>query len=40
VILESWPHMVHVWHFFEPTLPEAKDAFEHIGRFIEQHAPR
>jgi acetyl esterase/lipase len=38
--LETWPHMVHVWHFFEPTLPEAKDAFEHIASFIEQCAPR
>lgn len=39
-ILETWPHMVHVWHFFEPTLPEAKEAFEHIARFVERWAPR
>jgi len=35
VKLETWNHMVHVWHVFEPDLPEAKQAFEHIARFVE-----
>jgi acetyl esterase/lipase len=32
--LEIWPHMLHVWHIFDRRLPEADEAFEHIGRFI------
>ena len=34
VKLETWNHMVHVWHIFEPELPEAKQAFEHINKFV------
>ena len=33
--LETWPHMLHVWHIFEPSLPEAQEAFEHIHRFMQ-----
>ncbi len=39
--LETWHHMLHVWHIFEPSLPEAQEAFEHIHRFmqlVEQNA--
>lgn len=32
--LQSWPHMVHVWHMFYPQLTEACQAWEEIGRFI------
>ena len=35
VTLETWHHMLHVWHAFEQRLPEAREAFEHIGRFLE-----
>ncbi|MCR9259427.1 MAG: alpha/beta hydrolase [Pseudomonadaceae bacterium] len=35
VKLETWNHMVHVWHVFEPDLPEAKQAFDHIAKFVE-----
>jgi len=38
--LETWHHMLHVWHVFEQRLPEAKEAFEHIERFLELMAPR
>jgi acetyl esterase/lipase len=38
--LETWHHMLHVWHIFEQSLPEAQEAFEHIDRFIELVAPR
>jgi acetyl esterase/lipase len=34
VEVETWPHMVHVWHLFTPLLPEAEEAFEHIGEFL------
>jgi len=33
--LETWPDMLHVWHLFEPILPEAGEAFERIGQFVE-----
>ncbi len=38
--LETWHHMLHVWHVFEQRLPEAQEAFEHIERFLELMAPR
>ncbi|KAB2933080.1 MAG: alpha/beta hydrolase [Candidatus Contendobacter sp.] len=34
--LETWPDMLHVWHIFEPILPEAREAFERIGQFVER----
>ncbi|WP_235937484.1 alpha/beta hydrolase [Marinobacter caseinilyticus] len=34
VELKTWPDMVHVWHLFTPLLPEAEEAFEHIGAFL------
>ena len=38
VTLQLWPHMVHVWHIFEHKLPEARHAFEEIGKFIGRHS--
>jgi monoterpene epsilon-lactone hydrolase len=38
--LETWHHMLHVWHVFEQRLPEAREAFDHIGRFLELVEPR
>ena len=32
--LQSWAHVVHVWHMFYPQLTEARDAWEEIERFI------
>jgi len=37
--LETWHHMLHVWHAFEHRLPEAKEAFEHINRFLTLNSP-
>ncbi|OEY67872.1 alpha/beta hydrolase [Marinobacter sp. X15-166B] len=37
VELQTWPHMVHVWHFFTPELPEAEDAYEKIAAFLHTH---
>lgn len=37
VELQTWPHMVHVWHFFTPDLPEAEEAYEKIAGFLEKY---
>ena len=34
--LQSWAHMVHVWHMFYPQLTEARSAWDEIGKFIEE----
>lgn len=34
--LETWPELLHVWHLFAPILPEAQDALERIGGFVER----
>jgi len=34
VKLQTWNHMVHVWHIFNPELPEARDALEEIRKFL------
>jgi monoterpene epsilon-lactone hydrolase len=38
VTLQTWSHMVHVWHFFYPTLNEGREAFEEIRKFFHQNA--
>lgn len=38
--LRTWHHQLHVWHIFESTLPEAREAFADIAAFIEEQAPR
>lgn len=38
--LQSWQNMVHVWQMFDEYLPEAREALDEIGRFIDRHAPR
>ena len=38
VQLATWEHMIHVWHIFEPSLPEAKQAFEHIDDFLKSNS--
>jgi acetyl esterase/lipase len=35
--LEIWPDMIHVWHTFAAILPEAREAIEHIGKFVRLH---
>ncbi len=37
VTLEPWDDMVHVWHFFAAMLPEAGQAIDRIGSFIQRH---
>jgi len=36
VTLEPWDDMVHVWHAFEASLPEARQAIEHVGGFLRE----
>lgn len=39
VRLQTWSHMVHVWQIFTPALPEAREAFDEIRRFVDAAAP-
>lgn len=32
--LQTWAHVVHVWHMFYPDLTEAREAWEEIRKFI------
>jgi epsilon-lactone hydrolase len=35
VELEIWPRMPHVWHLFASVMPEARQAIERIGIFLQ-----
>jgi len=39
VKLQTWDHMVHVWHIFNPELAEARDALEEIRKFLAAASP-
>ncbi len=34
VVMQHWPHMVHVWQIFTPQLTEAEAAFDDIAEFL------
>ncbi len=34
-VLQTWPHMVHVWQLFTPEMPEAEQAYQRIGEFLD-----
>jgi acetyl esterase/lipase len=34
--VEVWDKMLHVWHAFDPMLPEARKAIKKLGQYIEQ----
>lgn len=38
--LQSWNNTLHVWHIFDPGLPEAGEAFAEIGKFLNAAAPQ
>ena len=40
VRLEVWPGMFHVFQSHEPLLPEAREAIDHIGEFMQSALPR
>lgn len=33
--LQSWTDMVHIWQIFNPLLPQAEEAWEEVGKFLE-----
>ena len=35
--LEVWDDMIHNWHVFAPFLPEAQQAIDRMGKFIQKH---
>ena len=37
VTLEVWPEMIHVWHRFTASLPQAKQALHRAGQFLRKH---
>ena len=37
--LQTWSHMVHAWHIFNPELPEAVEALQEVGKFLAAAAP-
>lgn len=39
VTLQSWNNTLHVWHIFDPELPEAGEAYIEIGKFLAKVAP-
>ena len=36
--LQTWSHVVHAWHIFNPELPEAIDALAEIAKFLDAAA--
>ncbi len=39
VQLQTWDHVMHVWHIFNPELTEARQALDEIGRFLTRNSP-
>jgi acetyl esterase/lipase len=37
VKLQTWANMVHIWQIFYPELPQAREAWDEIGKFIKEH---
>jgi acetyl esterase/lipase len=37
VVLEQWQDMIHVWHTYATILPEARQAIQRIGEFVQEH---
>ena len=36
--LQTWADMVHIWQIFYPELPQARQAWDEIGKFLEAHS--
>ncbi|KWX68755.1 alpha/beta hydrolase [Mycobacterium sp. NAZ190054] len=39
VDLETWPGMIHVWHYFVPRLPQAVAALQRLGEWLDDVVP-
>ncbi len=39
VRLQTWDHVMHVWHIFNPELTEACQALDEIAQFLAKHSP-
>jgi acetyl esterase/lipase len=39
VRLQTWDHVVHAWHIFNPELTEAREALGEIGKFLAAASP-
>jgi epsilon-lactone hydrolase len=37
VELELWPNLTHVWHLLGPGIPEAREAMDHVSKFVHSH---
>lgn len=37
VQFEFWPEMIHCWHTYYDTLPEARDAVSKVGTYLRDH---
>lgn len=35
--LQTWAEMVHIWQIFDPQLPQAREAWVEIGKFLDEH---
>jgi epsilon-lactone hydrolase len=33
-VLEIWPNMIHVWHYYHAILPEAREAITEVGSWL------
>jgi acetyl esterase/lipase len=38
VRLQSWAGLLHVWQIFQPEVPEAREAFDRLGEFLDSAA--
>lgn len=38
VVLQTWADVVHVWQLFDPELPQAREAWREIEKFIAEHS--
>jgi monoterpene epsilon-lactone hydrolase len=34
---EEWPDMIHVWHLYATTVPEAREGIDRLGAFVRRH---
>jgi monoterpene epsilon-lactone hydrolase len=35
--LQTWTDMVHIWQIFDPQLPQAREAWNEVDKFLKEH---